>query len=161
MCSRRIWSVPVQWELMKLSLLKRTVDILVQHTSYQNRIRSKFSRVIQRYYYLRMVIRLQRTVRWHRLRKYFWATKVVKGLFMDYFLIWLIKRRKRREAKRQLEEDEACERMVDRAHLYLRKHLQSAEGSAMLWTYLREVSCSCDDGLSACGRGKGGGGFPG
>jgi hypothetical protein len=124
---------------MKLRICKNTIDAMVRHTAYQNHIKRKWVGVIRYYYRLRMAMRLQKAYRVYRLRLLFWAKKTIKHLFMEYFVVWLIKKRHRREQRRQQEEEAACQQMVDRAHLYLRKLLQSADGSAMLWTFLREV----------------------
>jgi hypothetical protein len=73
------------------------------------------------------------------MRRTFWAVKTIKNLFMEHYAIWLIRKRRTAEEKRQLQERETSEHMGDRAHLYLRKLLSTRDGKIMLWTYLREV----------------------
>lgn len=125
---------------MKLRICREVLEAMVQHTEYQHRMEAKWGGVVQRYTRLRMAMVIQRAYRSYRMRYIFWAKKTIKHLFMEYFAVWLIKKRRQREERRQTEEDNACEQMVERGQLYLRKLLQSADGSAMLWTYLREVA---------------------
>lgn len=136
----RWWRLWTDWLREKERVCRETFRILQLHTVYQTRISYRWRSMIRNHYYLSCVRRIQKTFRWHRLRRYFWANRVIKKLFMDYFIIWLIRRRKRREKKRQQQEDLAIQQMINRSDLYLRKYLQCRDGKGMTWTYLHEIN---------------------
>lgn len=142
----RWWKVWTQWQNVKLRMFRNYFNIVNDHKEYTVRIQKKLGRFVSRYF----IHCAARTIQWqyhrHRLRYFFWCTRVVKRTFMKKFSLWLIKRRKKEEDLRQLSEDAACAHMVERAHLYLQKLLQKKDGKTLLWVYIREVS----DVIASC-----------
>lgn len=141
----RWWKIWTEWVITKEKICRETFNRIRQHTLYQLKIREYWIYFIREYYKDHSIRLIQRVYRWHRLRKFYWANRVIKKLFMDYFIIWLIRRRKRKEKKRKIQEDLAVQQMVDRSDLYLRKYLQCRDGKAMAWTYIKEVNTLWDD----------------
>jgi hypothetical protein len=136
----RWWKVWTTWEAEKERLCRQTFRQLQLHAVYQSGIRYRWTTMIRTHYRLHCVRVIQRSYRWHRMRRFFWANRVIKKLFMDYFIIWLIRRRKRREKKRAQQEELAIQQMISRSDLYLRKFLQCHDGKEMTWTYLHEIN---------------------
>mmetsp|Transcript_23184 Transcript_23184/g.34006 ORF Transcript_23184/g.34006 Transcript_23184/m.34006 type:complete len:515 (+) Transcript_23184:107-1651(+) len=141
----RWWKIVTHWEVMKLRLCRDVFDAMIVHTEYQLDITRKWVDVIQSYYRECNARVIQRSFLSYKLRVQYWATKTIKHLYMEYFAVWLIKRRRKEEMKRQEDEEDACKHMVERAHLYLRKLLQRGDGKGKLWTYLREVNDRWND----------------
>jgi hypothetical protein len=136
----RWWRIWTEWQAEKERLCRETFRLIQLHAVYQTRVRYRWTSMIKTHYRLHCIRVIQRSYRWHRMRRFFWANRVVKKLFMDYFIIWLIRRRKRRERKRKQQEDLAVQQMINRSDLYLRKFLQCRDGKAMTWTYLQEIN---------------------
>ena len=141
----RWWKVWTQWENLKLRIYRNYFDVINSHTLYTIAIQKKLGSFVSRYFIHRAARMIQWQYHRHKLRYFFWSTRIVKRVFMKNFSMWLIQRRKKEEQLRQKNEDAACAHMVERAHLYLQKLLQKKDGKTLLWVYIREVTDRWDD----------------